>query len=77
MISVCKEAKNIPMSISILHEQEYNNLCLMYKFIKSEKRRAFSEKNTNKGSTKLIINTPKLHISKPTAEPTQLNLKNQ
>jgi hypothetical protein len=77
MISVCKEAKNIPMSISILHEQEYNNLCLMYKFIKSEKRRAFSEKNVNKGNTKLTINTPKPHMSKLTIEPTTLNLKNQ
>ena len=36
-----REPKNIPVSISILHEQEYNNLCLMIK--KSKKRRAFSE----------------------------------
>jgi hypothetical protein len=39
--------KNIPIAISILHEQEYNNVCLMFKTIhnKDKKRRAFSEKN--------------------------------
>ena len=38
--------KNIPVSISILHEQEYNNLCLMIKTAK--KRRAFSERSSDK-----------------------------
>lgn len=47
--SSTKEQKNIPISISLLHEQEYNNLCLIYKCInKSEKRRAFSETNKEK-----------------------------
>jgi len=31
--------KNIPVSLSLLHEQEYNNLCSFFK-----KRRAYSEK---------------------------------
>ena len=46
MPSPSKELKNIPVSISILHEQEYDNLCLMVKLLgnKIAKRRAFSEK---------------------------------
>jgi hypothetical protein len=50
MLSSSKELKNIPISISILHEQEYNNLCLMLKVIKTKerKRRAFSEKSIDK-----------------------------
>jgi hypothetical protein len=50
MLSSSKELKNIPVSISILHEQEYNNICLMLKMIKSRerKRRAFSEKSIDK-----------------------------
>jgi hypothetical protein len=45
MLSISKELKNIPVSISILHEQEYN-LCLLLKINKTKpkKRRAFSEK---------------------------------
>jgi hypothetical protein len=34
-----KELKNIPISLSLLHEQEYNNLCSLVK-----RRRASSEK---------------------------------
>lgn len=47
MPSTSKELKNIPISISILHEQEYNNLCLMIKTTKGKvkRRRAFSEKS--------------------------------
>jgi hypothetical protein len=41
-----REPKNIPVSISLLHEQEYNNLCLMIKG--SKKRRAFSERSSDK-----------------------------
>ena len=42
------EITNIPISISILHEQEYNNICIAYKlFNNKNKRRAFSEKSTN------------------------------
>lgn len=50
MPSSSKELKNIPISISILHEQEYNNLCLMFKTTKGKvkKRRAFSEKSSDK-----------------------------
>ncbi len=49
MLSATKELKNIPISISLLHEQEYNNLCLMLKMAeKPNKRRAFSERNTDK-----------------------------
>lgn len=42
--------KNIPISISILHEQEYNNLCLILKTTKGKvkKRRAFSERSSDK-----------------------------
>lgn len=50
MLSSTKEPKNIPVSISILHEQEYNNLCLLLKAVKSKerKRRAFSEKSSDR-----------------------------
>jgi hypothetical protein len=39
--------KNIPISLSILHEQEYNNILLFYKVsVKNTScRRAFSESN--------------------------------
>ena len=37
--------RNIPISTSILYEQEYNNLSLILNYIKKTKvRRAFSEK---------------------------------
>ena len=43
-----KELKNIPVSISILHKQEYKNLYMMLIVKKkSSKRRAFSEKNND------------------------------
>jgi hypothetical protein len=50
MSSIIKDQKNIPASISLLHEQEYNNLCILFKIIqnKSQKRRAYSEKSLNK-----------------------------
>lgn len=50
MFSTIKEPKNIPVSISILHEQEYNNICTLFNLFKDniKKRRAFSEKNNNK-----------------------------
>jgi hypothetical protein len=50
MLSSSKELKNIPVSISILHEQEYDNLCLLLKLLKSKagKRRAFSERSNEK-----------------------------
>ena len=38
------ELKNIPVSSSILHEQEYHNLCrMLYQF----KRRAFTERRSS------------------------------
>lgn len=61
MFSSSKEPKNIPISISILHDQEYNNLCLILKPLKSKerKRRAFSEKSIDKleenNETQLLV----------------------
>ena len=41
------EITNIPISISILRDREYNNLSIIYKLLnKTNKRRAFSEKST-------------------------------
>jgi hypothetical protein len=38
------ETKNIPVSISILHEQEYHNLCkMLYHVNKQRRRRAFTD----------------------------------
>ena len=38
------ETKNIPISISILHEQEYHNLCKMINRVnKQRRRRAFTD----------------------------------
>jgi len=37
------ELKNIPISISILHEQEYYNLCKMFRVKQVGKRRAFTD----------------------------------
>lgn len=50
MSSTTKELKNIPVSISILHEQEYNNLFLMLIPSKPQvrRRRAFSERSSDK-----------------------------
>ena len=48
MPSSSKELKNIPVSISLLHEQEYDNICLMFTLLKNKtgKRRAFSERSS-------------------------------
>ena len=44
-----KELKNIPIAISVLHEQEYNNLYnILYNKFNKSKRRANSEKSKNK-----------------------------
>lgn len=47
MLSSSKEPKNIPISLSLLHELEYNNICLVFnlKIKQAEKRRAFSERS--------------------------------
>jgi hypothetical protein len=43
-----KKLINIPVSISILHKQEYKNLYMMFILKnKSSKRRAFSERNND------------------------------
>ncbi len=45
---ITSEITNIPISISILHDREYNNLCIMYKiFDRKCKRRAFTERSSN------------------------------
>jgi len=44
------ELKNIPIAVSILHEQEYKNLCSLFKKDTTGKRRACSEKNTQKNT---------------------------
>ncbi len=57
MQTIIKEYKNIPISISFLHDQEYNNLCNLYNInIKNNiiKRRAFTERN-NKKNKKLKV----------------------
>jgi hypothetical protein len=50
MPSSVKELKNIPVSISILHEQEYNHIVFFMKGAtnKERKRRAFSERSSDK-----------------------------
>jgi hypothetical protein len=51
MPSPCKELKNIPVSISILHEQEYNNLWGILHIKDGRRRRILSEKSAGtKGS---------------------------
>jgi hypothetical protein len=52
MQSSSKELKNIPVSISILHDQEYNNLYLMLNLKKNKvrRRRAFSDKSNDRFS---------------------------
>ena len=48
MSTTVKKIINIPVSISILHKQEYKNLYMMLIVKnKSSKRRAFSEKNND------------------------------
>ena len=48
MSTTVKKLINIPVSISILHKQEYKNLYMVFIVKnKSSKRRAFSEKNND------------------------------
>jgi hypothetical protein len=44
-----RDMKNIPVSISLLHEQEYNNLYLILNNTNGniKKRRAFSERSSD------------------------------
>jgi len=60
MLSSSKEPKNIPISLSLLHELEYNNLCLVLKLNSKqvEKRRAFSERSKEREEKSSRIMTP-------------------
>jgi hypothetical protein len=53
-----KELNNIPISISLLHEQEYNNLCILLKPVKGKckKRRVYSERSSDKETDELNLN---------------------
>jgi hypothetical protein len=42
------DLQNIPVALSLLHEKEYNNLCILLKKDQAGKRKACSEKNTQK-----------------------------
>ena len=57
-INLSKELKNIPISISILHEQEYDNIYTCYKLRLhcKDKRRAYSEKKYNTHHTHDVYN---------------------
>ena len=59
-----KEFKNIPVSISILHEQEYNNICLILKSIKNKigKRRTHSERSSLEEKNNFKTNSVKLRL---------------
>jgi hypothetical protein len=50
MLTSSKDLKNIPISISFLHEQEYKNICQAYRLIKNSNktRRAISESKSDK-----------------------------
>ncbi len=75
MLSSTKELKNIPISISILYDQEFKNLCYMHKILnKYGKRRAFSETKTTKNTTTIDIRSPQITRTKTTTEPPTLNL---
>jgi len=53
MRAITNPAVNIPISTSILHEQEYN-ISMILKYIKkSSTRRAISDKRNNKYSKKI------------------------
>ena len=49
MLTASREPKNIPISISLLHEIEYKNICLVYGLNNKQimKRRAFTERSKN------------------------------
>lgn len=63
MLASSKDLKNIPISISFLHDQEYKNICLAYKIIgnSDKRRRAFSESKRDKtiDSKKIATYSPK------------------
>lgn len=61
MLSSSKDLKNIPISISFLHDQEYKNICTAYKVIDSstKSRRAFSESKRDSKSDSKKIHSPR------------------
>jgi hypothetical protein len=63
MLASSKDLKNIPISISFLHDQEYKNICLAYKLVggSDKHRRAFSESKRDKiiESKKITTYTPR------------------
>jgi hypothetical protein len=63
MRAITNPAVNIPISTSILHEQEYNNISLILKYIKkSSTRRSISDKR-NKYSKKIDNDQRSISIS--------------
>lgn len=63
MLASSKDLKNIPISISFLHDQEYKNICLAYRLVGSsdKHRRAFSESKREKAAEgkKITTYTPR------------------
>ena len=61
MLSISKERKNIPLSVSLLHEQEYNNIFLKKKRASSEKKinnkQLFMRHNSSHRSVSIIVNS--------------------
>lgn len=50
--------QNIPISLSLLHDEEYHNICLLLKKDSSEKRRAYSETNVHRHIQKNKVKHP-------------------
>lgn len=50
------DVKNIPSSISILHEQEYHNLCNMLQL--KRKRRAYTDRLSVRERIKVVTDPP-------------------
>lgn len=63
MLASSKDLKNIPISISFLHDQEYKNICFAYKIVGSldKHRCAHSESKHDKvsESKKILTYFPK------------------
>jgi hypothetical protein len=64
MLASSKDLKNIPISLSFLHDQEYKNICLTYRLVASsdKKRRAFSESKRDRtacDTKKITTYTPR------------------
>jgi hypothetical protein len=63
MLASSKDLKNIPITISFLHDQEYKNICQAYRLMGSsdKHRRAFSESKRDKApdGKKITTYSPK------------------